>query len=96
MRRHTKDPQDVLDYGLKWKDWLKQYDGSTDSILSSAWSYTGPDEALTLDGDYLDDEVTGVWLSGGTVGKTYIVTCHVVTAGSREADRSMAIRIEQK
>lgn len=92
----TKDPQAKLDYGLDWALWLKQRDGTTDVISSAAWSVSGPDSALVTSNPYRDNTVTGVWLSGGTVGATYTATCHIVTVAGREDDRSLKVKVQQR
>lgn len=49
----------------------------------------------------LDDDGVSVpagavraWLSGGTVGRSYTVVCHVVTAGGRIYEKTLTIRCE--
>lgn len=96
MLRYTKDPQDKLDYGHRWQKWLRQDNGTVDVIVSSTWSRSGPDTALTIVDNYFDAQVTGVWLSGGTLNADYRVTNHIVTAAGREADRTMTVHIEEK
>lgn len=41
-----------------------------------------------------DTEVT-VWISGGTLGQRYLITCRIVTAGGRTYDKSFYLRIAQ-
>lgn len=94
--RVRKDPDAVLDYGFDWSAWLRQNNGSVDSITDSSWTVDGPDSDLTAGDDWVDTGVTGVWLSGGTVGATYRVTNHIITAAGREDDRTLAVRIEQR
>lgn len=92
----TKDPQAKLDYGLDWSGWLKQRDGTVDAISSASWTVTGPDNTLTTSNPYVDSTVTGVWLSGGTEGRNYTATCHIVTVAGREDDRSLKIQVKQR
>lgn len=91
-KHYVKDPQAVLDYGIDWSKWLV----GGDTISSASWSVTGTDDDLVVDDDYLDSSVAGVWLSAGSVGSRYQVTCHVVTAAGREDDRSLFVRCEQR
>jgi hypothetical protein len=86
----TKDPQAFLDYFIDWGTWLV----AGDSIGSAVWTVpTGlTEEAATVDGTKAI-----VWLSGGTSGQSYTVTCHVVmTPSGREDDRSLTINMEER
>jgi hypothetical protein len=85
---YVKDPTAILDYGWTWLDEL-----NGDVISASTW--TAPD-GITIDGDYNTTTTTTVWLSGGTVGVSYLVTNHIVTAGGREDDRSFVIRVRER
>lgn len=60
----SKRPADVLDYTLRWSDWLE----AGDSIASSSWDI--PDD-LTGDDEVRTDSTTRVRISGGTPGQTY-------------------------
>ncbi len=92
MRTIEKDPDALLDYGFDWSGWLVP----GDSVSSASWAVTGSDNAVTL----ADPDVSGskctVWASGGTVGRTYVLRCRVVTANGRTDDRSMTLRIVQR
>jgi hypothetical protein len=92
----VKDPAAVLDYGLDWTQWLRQNDGSVDVIATSSWSISGPDSALVKRSQYGNTHMSGVWLSGGTVGADYLATCHIVTAAGREDDRSIRVHVEER
>lgn len=86
--RRMKDPQAVLDYGFDWSTWL-----GTDTVESSNWSVSGDDSLLVIDDDSFSTTAATVWLSGGTLGSTYLVTNHIVTADGREDDRTIEISI---
>lgn len=80
-----KDPSAALDYAVDWSDWL-----DTDTIASVAWTVpTG----LTNDSSSETSTVATIWLSGGTVGNVYTVTCRVTTAASRVDERSFRIKV---
>ena len=83
-----KDPSAILDYQVNWTDWL-----TTDTIASSTW--TVPD-GITKVTDVTDDTKATIWLSGGTVGKRYTITNRIVTAGGRQDERSITIKIVNK
>jgi hypothetical protein len=87
-KRFDKDPQAVLDYGTDWARWLND-----DTITASTW--TVPD-GITKDSDSHTATATVVWLSGGTAGKTYRVTNHIVTAAGRQDDRTLLIAVRER
>lgn len=94
--RIEKDPNAKLDYGIDWTDWLKQRNGSTDQIVASTWTISGPDAALTQTDSSFSTTQTGVWLAAGTSGGTYAATNHVTTAAGREDDRTLTIVVKQR
>lgn len=83
-----KDPNAVLDYVIDWAatgdDWL---DGDT-ITGTPVWTV---DTGLTKASSSNTTTTTTVWLSGGTAGTTYTVSCRIVTAGGRTEDRSFRI-----
>jgi hypothetical protein len=89
----TKDPdENPLDFGCDWSKWL----GPVDTIAQSTWTIAGPDASLAKDeglGDSKTATVTMVWVTGGTLGRTYALTNQVTTAGGRRAEQTIAIRI---
>lgn len=86
--RWTKDPDALLDYAVDWEPWI-----GADTISSATWTVPA---GLTLEAQSETDTVATVWVSGGTEGSTYTLTCHVVTAGGREDDRSLVLRCEER
>lgn len=80
------DPDDVLDYGFNWTEWL-----NGDTIVSSVW-FTKAEDAITEGAngktDSHDDTRTKAWFSTGEAGKSYMVTNRIVTLGGRTKDRS--------
>lgn len=98
MAEFTHDPQADLDYGHDWsgKGWL-----AGDTITTSTWSITKvhpaeEDVAMTLHGSTHDDTTTTVWAEGGTDGKDYTVTNHIITAAGREDDRSHKLKVRDR
>lgn len=95
-----KDPQAVLDFLYDWAastngngatDWLSSGETITDHTVTAP---TG----LTVDSSALTNTATSVvaWLSGGTAGTKYGVTCHIVTSAGREDDRTIVIMCAQR
>lgn len=85
----TKDPDAVLDYTFAWANWLA--DGETISSFE-----LDVETGITEDSSENDSDDVTVWLSGGTVGENYNVTCHVVTSAGREDDRTMTIKVRER
>ena len=81
-----KTPSEVLDYVVKWANWL-----GNDVVSSDSWTVSA--------GITVDDSAGGssplrtVWLSGGTAGTTYTITNEVVTTDGRTAARSFYINV---
>lgn len=108
--KYTKDPQAVLDYPYDWaavaaedefgnpiKPWLETGDIIV-SATATVSTFDDDPRPLFIENDPLDftDTTTTVWLSGGTVGKSYLVTIHVSTFDGREDDRTILILIKEK
>lgn len=94
MSSYVKDPAEVLDYKFDFNatspgPWLN--DGETIT------THTVTVEAgITKDSDTADSTSVTVWLSGGTAGTDYIVTCHVTTSAGRQAERSIRIIVTDR
>ena len=93
--RFLKDSDAVLDYLFDWAastngngatDWLSAGETIADHTITAT---TG----LTVDSSSLANTAASVvvWLSGGTVGNSYDVTCHITTSAGREDDRTIKI-----
>lgn len=98
--RFIKDPSAVLDYKFDWaaltngsgtSDWLS----SGETIASRTVTL---DTGLTKDSDSVTDSSTSVtvWLSGGTAGSTYGVTCRITTTAGRTDERSIVIEVKNR
>lgn len=84
----VKDPAAVKDYTLDWTAWL-----GADTISSSTW--TVPTGLIKVSSGSTDN-VSAVWLGGGTVGERYLVSNKIVTSGGRTEVRSFEIHIKQQ
>lgn len=99
----TKDPDAVLDYRWEWQanGWLTAGDTITDATFT-VYTVTGetlPDSDTTpvdVDSYSFTDTDATAWVSGGTLGEVYLVTCHVETAQGRADDRSLKIKVIEK
>lgn len=86
---YIKDPDAVLDYQWDWATWLPTGDTIASATVTS-------DIGLTVDSASNTATVVTAWLSGGTVGESYDVTCRVVTADGRTDDRTITLLIRQQ
>lgn len=84
----VKDPAARLDYAVDWSAWLPE----GDTVAAAEWLPGG----LTVDGTSLAGAVATVWLTGGTPGVTYRVTCRVTTTAGRIDDRTMRIFVAER
>ncbi len=87
--QYLKDPSAVLDYVFDWTGWL-----ATGETISS---YTVTAQSgITLDSDSATDDTVTVWLSGGTSGSRYRVSCKITTNAGRIDERSMIIDCQNR
>lgn len=89
-----KDPDDVEDRYLDWTDRLSE---AGDTIVSATWAVTPTGDAgdLAIDSQSETTVLTTVWLSAGRAGITYLLTCHIVTAGGREIDQTVKLKVKE-
>ena len=85
----VKDPDEVLDFVWDWSSWL-----ATGETISTA-TVTAP-TGITLDSSTNSTTTVTAWLSGGTVGQTYLLDCKIVTSSARTADRDIYIRVTER
>lgn len=87
--KFNKDPNAVLDYGFDWSSWLQ----TGETISSATWTVpTG----ITKTSQTESTTETIVWLSGGTAGTSYDVSCRIVTSQGRTDDRTMTIKVAER
>lgn len=84
-----KDPDAVLDYGFDWSEWLQ-----TGETLSSA-TWTIP-SGITKSSQQESSTGTVIWLSGGTAGTNYNISCKIVTSANRTDERTMTIIVRNR
>ena len=89
----TKGPDEVLDYEVDWSDRL-----AGDSIITSSWQFTQTDNAMTI-GPFspsFSTQATTVWLSGGTVGQTYLLLNTITTFAGDTMVETILINVRVK
>ena len=81
------DPDADLDYQIDWSEWLW-----ADTISSSSWT---ADSLLgvTLHGSVFTSTTATIWVKGGKVNMSGLVTNHIETSGGRKEDRSLLLMI---
>lgn len=93
-----QDPDDLLDYvfdfaaltnGTGSNDWLES--GETITLHTVTPDPVG----VTVNSSSITDAGTSVtaWLTGGTSGTTYSITCHITTSEGREVDQTISILV---
>lgn len=88
MTDRIKDPDAVLDFSFDWAtNWLEPAETIVDFTVTTG---------LTVDSSAEFDGVVTVWLSGGTAGENYPLTCRIVTSAGRTDDRTMTIRVRER
>lgn len=85
----AKDPQATLDYVFDFDKYLE----ADDSI--SAHAFTVP-AGLTKVTDSHASRLATVWISGGTAGTAYQVTCQITTSGGRIDERTITIGVQNR
>ena len=86
---YTKDPAAHLDFVFDWSDWLVDGDAIDSATVTAG---TG----ITVTGTSIVGSTVVPWLSGGTVGKNYAVTCQVTTTDGRIDERTITIRVRER
>jgi hypothetical protein len=92
MTTYVHDPEAVLDYPIDWTAWLAEVD---DTIVSHEVTVE-PEGAVVIDSTEATATKVTAWISGGTDGENAKVTCHIVTAGGREDDRSIRLSVRER
>ena len=90
MKIFIKDPDSILDYSVDWGYWLSDV---VDTISTSTWIV---ESGLTEITNTNTTTTSTIWISGGTLGTTYLVTNRITTAGGRSEDKSFYIKIKNK
>lgn len=93
MRKVEQDKDEVLDWSFNYSNVL-----NGDTIQTSTWTLdpTSPTDLNVLSPSE-SNGITTIWISGGTYGRLYKVTNHVVmTPSGREFDRTLQFRIVEK
>ena len=90
-----KDPDAVLDYIFDWTLWL---DDVVDTIATATVTTPTVSGQIVIDDSNPVGKTVVAYISAGTVGQTYPVTCQIVTAASpaRTDERTIYIKIKER
>lgn len=101
-----KDPDEVLDYAFLWQDSLETAETVASKTVTVTTGITVDSSAINaspvtfpIDGTDVIQKtgsVVTVWISGGTVGATYTVSCRVTTSAGRTYERSFTLIVQQR
>lgn len=96
--QYSKSPKGVLDYAFDWRanshgrgdsDWLATGESITSYVCTI-------EEGLTMVSHSQSDGAVVVWLSGGTIGGAYEVSCKITTSAGRTDERTIVIRVMKR
>ena len=90
-----KDPDEVLDYSIDWKDSTDPVLTTSETITTSTWTVPS---GLTKDSDSKTNTTTTVVLSGGTAKAKYQVANKIVTDNSpaRTYERTVNLKVKER
>jgi hypothetical protein len=85
----SKDPSDVFDYSMDFKQLLQSDTISTATVTATV---------VTIDSSSISGNVVTMFVSGGPAGQTGVVTVKIVTTNAtpRTFERSFKIKVEEK
>lgn len=88
-----KDPDAKLPFSVDWSLWLAN---EGDTAADVTWLVpTGLIKESSPAPILVAGKAT-VWLSGGTAGTNYSVTCRLTTAGGRIDDRTIKVHVRSR
>lgn len=89
LAKFTKQPADVIDYDFDYRDWLADREDTASSVVVTA------DPGITITNTVLSGGVVKVFLSGGTDGVAYKITCTLTTTGTRVKQAEITVAVKE-
>lgn len=88
----SKDPDSTVDYTFDWTDWLGG------DIITAATVNPDVASGVTVVGTptWTGGKAVTCWLTGGNLGTTAHVVCHITTAAARTEDQTLTLAIRQR
>lgn len=84
-----KQPADVLDYDIDYRDWLTEGDNVQSTTVT-----VSPSGELSVDSIFNNDPVVKIWVSGGNDKTTYKLTVTTSTADGRVKQDEFKIKVK--
>ena len=84
-----KQPLEVIDYFFNYVDWL-----ASKSDTSASYTLTAATGITLVSHSEVSAGVIQVFISGGTSGQRYKVTCHLTTTGGRVKELDLILKIK--
>jgi hypothetical protein len=85
FKDYKQDPDDTLDWIFDWSLWLGEFEAITLATFIV-------DPGITVYSTGSSQKTATVWLTGGTEGQVYKVTCRITTSEGRIKDQSFTLR----
>lgn len=76
----------TLDYKIDWSQWLTSETISTSDFVAES--------GITITNETNTTTTATVWLSGGTVGESYIIVNTITTSAGRTETQEIEIRVK--
>jgi hypothetical protein len=89
-----KDPDGRMPYWFDATDFAED-EGSTVASMTIAVT-ENDDGELTIEDEAQSGAIRSFWPTGGTLGVTYVITCHCTLENGAEEDCSRELLIRQK
>ena len=83
-----KQPSDTMDYDIDYTDWLTTGDNVSSVVITT-------ETGITVDSSFINDPRVKIWLSGGTAGTTYKVTCTMTSADGRIRQDEFKVKVRE-
>lgn len=88
LTEYCKAPDESLSYGFDWATWLE----GGETILTSTWVV---EAGLSSQNESSNSTITGIILSGGSLGESYIVRNQITTT-TMTAERAIKINVQYR
>ena len=95
LKYPNKDPEEILEYSLDFIDWVTPGDTIQASGTSVAQDGTSTPSELTdivVDSVVVASNIVVTWISGGTIGETYIMK--IIAVDNNNPVRTVVRRVK--
>lgn len=96
LKSHTRQPAEHLDYDFDYSKWLNVDDDIISATFAVEFLGTpAPVAPMVIDSTVIQPTFTKVWVSGGTAGEVYKVSCTITTSRGRVKQDEIKIRLRE-